>query len=85
MQPTPEQVERAAGVLGYFVTPWNLPVNPEELAELAYAVLVHFDSDASWDEIGAAVEDQIKEYREQAAELDRAYRKQPGDGTDSPA
>jgi hypothetical protein len=85
MQPTPEQVERATDVLSYFVAPWNLPVNPEDLAEMAYAVLVHFDSDASWDEIGAAVKAQIDEHREEAAELDRAYRRQPGGGSEPPA
>ena len=78
MEPTPDQVERGAGVLGYFVTPWNLPVNPEELHEMAYAVLVHHDSSASWDEIGAAVEAQIAEHRRKAAELDAMYRGEHG-------
>ena len=81
MEPTPEQVERGAGVLSYFVTPWNLPVNPEELAEMAYAVLVHHDSDASWDEIGAAVGEQIAEHRRNAEELDCAYRDPPARGS----
>ena len=76
MEPTPEQVERAADVLGYFVAPWKLPLNPEDLAELAYAVLVH-DSSASWDEIGAAVEEQIAEHRRQAEALDATYRNRP--------
>jgi hypothetical protein len=78
MEPTPEQVERGAGVLAYFVNPWNLPLNPEELAELAYAVLVHHDSTASWEEIGAAVEEQIAEHQRQAEALDAAYGDDPG-------
>jgi hypothetical protein len=85
MKPTPEQVERGAGVLSYFVAPWELPVNPEELAEMAYAVLVHHDSDASWDEIGAAIEQQIAEHRKNAVELDRAYRDGPDREPDAPA
>lgn len=85
MEPTPEQVERGAGVLGYFVAPWNLPLNPEDLAELAYAVLVHHDSAASWDEIGAALEEQIAEYRRQAKALDATYRSRPDQASDASA
>jgi hypothetical protein len=61
MEPTREQIEKGAGALAYFVAPWGFPLNPEELEELAYAVLVHHDSTASWDQIRAAVEEQIAE------------------------
>jgi hypothetical protein len=63
VEPTPEQVERATGALVPFVQEWDLSLNPEDLAEIAYAVLVHHDSDASWDEIDAAVRAQIAEHR----------------------
>lgn len=76
MEPTEEQIERAAGVLGYFVTPWNLPLNPEDLEELAYAVLAHHDSTDSRDEIGAAVEARIAEHRRIGEARDAGYRSQ---------
>jgi hypothetical protein len=66
MEPTPEQVERAIGALVPFVQEWNLSLNPEDLAEIAYAVLVHHDSDRSWDEIDAAVRAQIEDHRRRA-------------------
>ena len=74
MEPTPEQVERATGVLALFVPAWNLSLNPEDLAELAYAVLAHHDSDASWDEIAAAVRAQIADHRRGAETLGKAMR-----------
>jgi hypothetical protein len=63
MEPTPEQVERATEALVPFVRAWNLSLNPEDLAEMAYAVLVHHDSDASWDQIEAAVQAQLEDHR----------------------
>ena len=85
MEPTPEQIERGAGVLAYFVGPWNLPLNPEDLAELAYAVLLHHDSNGSWEEIGAAVQEQIAEHERQAQALDAAYRSRAADDPGTPA
>jgi hypothetical protein len=63
MDPTSEQVERATDALVPFVQEWNLSLNPEELAELAYAVLLHHDSEATSDEIDAAVRAQIDDSR----------------------
>ena len=78
MKPTPEQVERAAGALVPFVEEWKLPLNPEDLAELAYAVLMHHDSDASREEIEAAVREQIMDARRQHEEtLDTMRREHP--------
>jgi hypothetical protein len=74
MEPTPDQVERATTALVPFVQEWNLSLNPEDLAEIAYAVLVHHDSDAHWDEIDAAVRAQIEEHRQKAEALSRAMR-----------
>ena len=72
MDPTPEQVERAAGALVPFVQEWNLSLNPEDLEAIAYAVLVHHDSEAGWDAIDAAVRAQIDDHRRQAEALDKA-------------
>jgi hypothetical protein len=72
MDPTPKQVERAAGAILPFVQEWNLSLNPEDLAEIAYAVLVHHDSEADWDEIHAAVRAQIDDSRRQAEALSKA-------------
>jgi hypothetical protein len=74
MKPTPEQVERATDALVPFVQEWNLSLNPEDLAEIAYAVLLHHDSAASWDEIEAAVRAQIEDHRRQAQSLSDAMR-----------
>jgi len=63
LKPTPEQGKRASWALVPFVEEWNLSLNPEELDELSYAVLRHFDSDASWKEIHESVREQIEEYR----------------------
>lgn len=54
MKPTPEQMERAVAALVPYVQEWNLPLNPEELHELAGAVLTHFDSADSFDAIDEA-------------------------------
>jgi hypothetical protein len=51
----------------------------EDLAEIAYAVLVHHDSKASWDEIDAAVRAQIEDHRRQAEALYKAVREAPAD------
>jgi len=69
MKPTPEQVERATAALVPFVQEWNVSLNPEDLAEIAYAVLVHHDSAASSDEIDAAVRAQIEDHRRKAESL----------------
>ena len=77
MEPTPEQVERASGALVPFVQEWKLSLNPEDLAEIAYAVLIHHDSEASWDEIDAAVRAQIEDHRRQAEAMSRAMSDEP--------
>lgn len=75
------QLERAVTALVPFVQEWDLPLNPEELHEMAYAVLQHgVDAPASEDdyvEIDRAVREQIAEFREQIAEL---HRKAYGEG-----
>ena len=43
-------------------------------AEIAYAVLVHHDSDATWEEIDAAVRAQIEAHRQDAEALSEAMR-----------
>lgn len=52
---------------------WGLSLNPEDLDELAYAVLAHHDSVASWD---AAVRRQIADHRRRHAELRDAMRRE---------
>jgi len=72
--PTPEQVERGTGALIPFVQAGGLQLNPEDLAEIAFAVLKHYDSTESWEAIHGAVKVQIAEHPQHAAELDAAYR-----------
>ena len=73
-QPSTRQVERAAAALVPFVHEWNLPLNPEHLHELAYAVLVHSDGETSFDEIDAAVRAQINEANERLRSVDENHR-----------
>ena len=73
MEPTPEQMERAVAALVPYVQAWNLALNPEDLHELAGAVLTHFDSDATFEEIDAAERARIEEVARQQAEMRRAF------------
>lgn len=66
--------DAATTALGPFVRRWNLPLNPEDLAELAYAVLRHADSGDDPDRIVAAVERQNDEHEEAARRLAEAMR-----------
>jgi hypothetical protein len=76
MEPTREQIERGAAALIPFVQEWDLAVNPEDLDEMVYAVLVHHDSAGSWDEIDRAVRDQIADIRRGQAEMLEAMRRE---------
>ena len=63
---TREQIERGAAALLPFVEAWNLPLNPEDLDELAYAVLTHGQKQgpidpAEWAPIDRAVREQLEE------------------------
>jgi len=71
MDPTPEQMERAVAALMPYVQEWKLPLNPEHLAELAGAVLAHFDGADTFDAIQAAERARIEEFARQQAELYR--------------
>jgi hypothetical protein len=63
VKPTPEQMERAATALVPYVNEWDLPLNPEDLYELAGAVLTHFDGTATLDEIERAERARIAQRR----------------------
>ena len=63
---TREQIERGTAALVPFVGAWNLPLNPEQLDELAYAVLTHGQKvgpidPAEWDAIDRAVRAQLED------------------------
>ncbi|WP_157641101.1 hypothetical protein [Longispora albida] len=63
------ELRRATVALGAFVRRWNLPLNPEDADEVAYALLLHARSAHTDPEIVAAVEAQIEEYEERARRL----------------
>ena len=63
-KPTPLEVERGAGALVPFVRAWNLGLNPENLDEMAYAVLLHSRSDADWDSVEKEVDAQIADFHD---------------------
>jgi hypothetical protein len=63
-EPTPEQIERGTTALVPFVQQWGLPLNPENLDEMVYAVLKHARktgpiSAAEYDDIDRAVRAQL--------------------------
>lgn len=62
-------MERAVAALLPFLHEWKLSLNPEDLFELAAAVLHHFDSDESFEEIDAAVREQLADYAESMSKL----------------
>jgi hypothetical protein len=60
--PAPQEMENAVAALIPFVKRWNLSLNPEDLYEIAGAVLSHAHSSASYEEIAKAVEGQLDDY-----------------------
>jgi hypothetical protein len=75
VEPTEAQLERAVTALVPFVQEWRLSLNPEDLEEMAYAVLTHANTDLTDEAIDAAVRAQIEEARRRA---DAMYRDEPG-------
>lgn len=73
-RPTQEEVERGVGALIPFVQEWRVALNPEDLAQLASAVLEHYDSDESWEQIDVAVREQIAEHRRSREAIEASYR-----------
>jgi len=76
---TPAQMDKAVTALLPFVHEWRLSLNPEDLHELAYAVLMHFDSEAPFEAIDAAVRDQIADARRPAEKLYRTQAEDPSE------
>lgn len=66
-----EEFERGLAALGPFAEQWRLQLNPEDLAEMAYAVLVHARSSRTFDEIDRAVRDQLADYKEKQEAFQR--------------
>jgi hypothetical protein len=73
-EPSREEMFRAMTALGPFVRRWGLPLNPEDMEELAYAVLRHARSNDDPDTITAAVDEQINEHEAKAQQLHQAMR-----------
>jgi len=59
---TEDLERRAAAALNPFVRAFNLPVNPEELGLMAYAVLRYTYSDEPLAEVAAAVRELIDQH-----------------------
>jgi hypothetical protein len=73
-EPTRQEMLRALTALGPFVRRWGLPLNPEDMEELAYAVLRHAQSNDDLDTITAAVDEQINEHQAKAQQLRQAMQ-----------
>jgi hypothetical protein len=76
MEPAREQIEREAAALIPFVQEWGLALAPEDVDELAFAVLVHHDSGGSWEDIERAVPEQIAGARQGHADMLEAMRRE---------
>jgi hypothetical protein len=68
-EPTEQELCRAVAALEPFVRRWGLPLNPEDMDELAYAVLRHARSNDNLEAITTAVEGQIDEHEAKAQQL----------------
>lgn len=67
---------RGSAALTPFVDAWKLPLNPEDLDEMAYAVLAHALSIENPDRIIAAVQEQIAEAMRSHERMMQAVRDQ---------
>ena len=76
IKPEEEQMQRAAAAFHPFVRRWNLPLNPEDMDEIAYAILLHACSDADLHGIAEAVEKQIDEHEAAARRMFEAMQAQ---------
>jgi len=63
------RVERGTAALIPFVQRWKLNLNPEDLAEIAWAVLEHADSTTDFDEVHVLVHEQLDEFERRARSL----------------
>src|ERR1022692_4252922 len=63
-KPTAEEVEKGADALVPFVRAWHLQLNPEDLDEMAYAVLLHSGSDVDWDSKEKVINAQIADFHD---------------------
>ncbi len=68
-EPTRQEMFRAIAALEPFVRRWNLPLNPEDMDEIAYALLRHAHTDEDVHTIQALVEQQINEHEAKAQQL----------------
>jgi hypothetical protein len=73
-EPTEEQLHRAVGAFLPFVRSWDLSLNPEDCWAIAYAILRHANSDCSWEELDADVENIVEEENEKKEQLTAFYR-----------
>ena len=73
-EPTAAALFRAVTALTPFTRRWQLPLNPEDAEEVAYAVMLHARSDAPPDQIAMTVEQQIDRHEERARALLDAMR-----------
>src|SRR5665213_1172320 len=73
-EPTKSEMQRGVTALVPFVSEWRLPLNPEELEEMAWAVLVHARSEETVAWIDDAVRTQLARYREAHNRMLDAWR-----------
>jgi hypothetical protein len=87
-EPTEQEMHRALAALAPFVRRWRISLNPEDLHELAYAILRHARSNDDLNTITTAVNQQIDHHDANAqrlratmqADLERRHDRRDGDG-----
>ena len=73
-------MDRAVSALVPFVHHWRLALNPEQLREIAGAVLSHFDSADTLEDIDRVVRVQLEGFDAATKRLSDAMRQSAGDG-----
>ena len=71
-----ERWQRATAALVPFVQQWSLPLNPEQLDEMAYAVIRHLNNRGSFEEIDQEVRAQLRAFAIDQSKLHRDQEEQ---------
>lgn len=78
-EPSESEVKRGSTALFPFVEAWGLPLNPENLDLMAYAVLRAVRSDGSWEDILEMARELIADDRERARRMKEAWQRELDD------
>ncbi|MBL7258738.1 hypothetical protein [Paractinoplanes lichenicola] len=63
-EPSQDELMNASAAFLPFVQRWDLPLNPEDMDQIVWALLLYSRSPLSWEEIAAAAHRQIDVHEE---------------------